>query len=168
MWTETKRTTSRGTPTGRWAYAVAGAAVALGAWTGARAAGPSDSWYASLDKPDWQPPARAFPVVWTALYASMAWSAGHAVTRAGGRQRRALVTGFGTNLALNSAWTWLFFALRSPAAGVGGALLLDASNLRLVRRVARSDPKAAAALVPYAGWCLFATALSASIARRNR
>jgi tryptophan-rich sensory protein len=39
---------------------------------------------------------------------------------------------------------------------------------RLIRRTARTDPRAAAALVPYALWCAFATALNADIARRNR
>ncbi len=152
----------------RWPYPAATATVGLSAWVGARAAGPSDDWYAGLDKPSWQPPARAFPVVWTPLYATIAWSAGRALSRARGRERRALAAAFGANLALNAAWTWLFFARRSPADGVWGALLLDVSNLHLVRRVARGDRTAAAALAPYAGWCLFATALSASIARRNR
>ncbi|PWJ03244.1 TspO protein [Streptomyces sp. NWU49] len=164
----TKHRTPRDRSGGRWTYAAAGAAVGLSAWVGGRAAAPSDAWYASLDKPAWQPPTRVFPAVWTPLYASIAWSAGHAVNRARGGERRALVAGFGTNLALNAAWTWLFFARRSPAAGVWGALLLDASNLRLIRRVARSDRKAAAVLASYAGWCAFATALSASLTRRNR
>ena len=47
-------------------------------------------------------------------------------------------------------------------------MLLDVSNAELIRRVARTDPRAAAALTPYALWCAFATVLNASIARRNR
>lgn len=164
----TKPATAPGTPAGWWTYPAAGAAVGLGAWAAARAADPSDTWYTALDKPNWQPPAWVFPVVWTPLYASIAWSAGHAAGRVRGAGRRALAAGFGANLALNAAWTRLFFGCRSPAAGLAGALLLDASNVQLIRRVVRSDPEAAAALAPYAGWCLFATALSASIARRNR
>lgn len=162
-----KRTLVSRLSAGRWPYVVSGAAVSVSAWTGARAAGRSDTWYASLDKPGWQPPAWAFPAVWTPFYASIAWSAGHAVSRADGRRRRALMIGFGANLALNASWTWLFFGRRSPTAGVWGTVLLDASNLQLVRQVWRGDPKAAAALAPYTGWCLFATALSASLARRN-
>ncbi|MFE5209479.1 TspO/MBR family protein [Streptomyces sp. NPDC056600] len=159
---------ARSATTDRWPYLAASTAVGLSAWVGARAAGPSDDWYAGLDKPSWQPPAAAFPAVWTPLYGTIAWSAGRALNRARGRERRALAASFGANLALNAAWTWLFFGRRSPADGVWGALLLDASNLQLIRRVARSDRGAAAALLPYAGWCLFATALSSSIARRNR
>ena len=72
------------------------------------------------------------------------------------------------NLVLNVSWTWMFFGLRSPRAGLAGTVLLDISNVELIRRVARADPRAAAALAPYALWCAFATALNASIARRNR
>jgi tryptophan-rich sensory protein len=62
----------------------------------------------------------------------------------------------------------LFFARRSPAAGVVGTSLLDLSNAELIRRIARTDRTAARLLVPYAAWCAFATALNVSIARRNR
>ncbi|WP_033253661.1 TspO/MBR family protein [Kitasatospora phosalacinea] len=162
------RCTTRPTKARRAApYAGAALAVAAAALTGARAAGPAGSWYRSLDKPRWQPPSWVFPAVWTPLYASIAWSAGHALGRVRGRERAALAAAYGTNLTLNAGWTWLFFGLRSPAAGVAGSLLLDADTLDLIRRTARHDPAAAAALAPYAGWCLFATALSGSLARRN-
>jgi tryptophan-rich sensory protein len=71
------------------------------------------------------------------------------------------------NLALNAAWTWLFFRARSPKAAVVCTALLDLSNVQLIAKVGRIDRLAAAALLPYAGWCAFATALNASIARRN-
>ena len=61
----------------------------------------------------------------------------------------------------------MFFGLRSPGAGLAGTVLLDISNAGLIRRAARADPLAAAALGPYALWCAFATILNADIARRN-
>ena len=114
------------------------------------------------------PPPRAFGLAWTPLYASIAWAAGHALRRTRGRQRNALAASLATNLAVNTAWNWMFFGLRSPRAGLAGTLLLDLSNAELIRRMARTDPRAAAALVPYALWCAFATILNADIARRNR
>ncbi|MFF4341304.1 TspO/MBR family protein [Kitasatospora sp. NPDC001540] len=162
------RWTTRSTKARRAApYAGAALAVTAAALAGARAVGPAGPWYRSLDKPRWQPPPWVFPAVWTPLYASIAWSAGHALGRVDGRERTALAAAYGTNLVVNAGWTWLFFGLRSPAAGVAGCLLLDADTLRLIRRTARRDPAAATALAPYAAWCLFATALSASLARRN-
>jgi translocator protein len=146
------------------ASAAAGAAAVVGAW----AVDPGSSWYRGLAKPSWQPPPRAFGLVWTPLYASIAWAGGHALRRTRGRQRNALAASLATNLAVNTAWNWMFFGLRSPRTGLAGTLLLDLSNAELIRRMARIDPRAAAALVPYALWCAFATILNADIARRNR
>jgi tryptophan-rich sensory protein len=149
-------------------YALTSAATGAAAAVGARAVDPRSSWYRGLAKPSWRPPPRAFGLVWTPLYASIAWAGGHALRRTRGRQRNALTASLATNLAVNTAWNWMFFGLRSPRAGLAGTLLLDLSNVELIRRMVRTDPRAAAALVPYALWCAFATILNADIARHNR
>lgn len=149
-------------------YALTSAAAGAAAAVGARAVDPGSSWYRGLAKPSWQPPPRAFGLAWTPLYASIAWAGGHALRRTRSPQRNALAASLATNLAVNTAWNWMFFGLRSPRAGLAGTLLLDLSNAELIRRMARTDPRAAAALVPYALWCAFATILNADIARRNR
>ncbi|WP_411104692.1 TspO/MBR family protein [Streptomyces sp. cmx-4-9] len=153
--------------TGRTAYGASATAVAAAAVLGALAVDPDSRWYRTLRTPGWQPPPWAFGAVWTPLYGAFAWAAGHAVQRTAGQERRRLAASLGTNLALNAAWNWLFFGLRSPASGLAGTLLLDASNLALLRRVRRSDRSAALALAPYAAWCAFATLLNADIVRRN-
>ena len=48
------------------------------------------------------------------------------------------------------------------------AVLLAASSADLVRRAGKHGTEKGILLAPYAGWTAFATALSASIARRNR
>ena len=53
-----------------------------------------------------------------------------------------------------------------PAGRAAGTVLLEISNVELIRRTARIDPGAARALYPYALWCAFATALNADIAPR--
>jgi benzodiazapine receptor len=85
-----------------------------------------------------------------------------------GAARRELLTAYGINLAANVAWSYLFFGRRSTLGGLAGTLALDAGNADLVRRANSHDPVAARALLPYAAWCVFATALNASIAARNR
>ncbi|MER5916227.1 TspO/MBR family protein [Streptomyces sp. NPDC001982] len=125
------------------------------------------TWYQRLSKPRWQPPPWAFGATWTPLYASIAWSGGRAWSQADDWERIELATALAVNLSLNAAWSWLFFAARSPRAGLAGALLLNASNLQLIRRAARSDLHAATALLPYAAWSWFATALNARIAHLN-
>jgi benzodiazapine receptor len=148
-------------------YLAAAAAVTATAVAGGRAVDTGTQWYTGLDRPPWQPPSWAFGAVWTPLYASIAWAGGHAVLRSRGRARRELVGAFAANLAANAAWNWLFFGRRSVLGGLAGTLVLDAANADLIRRTARHDPAAARALIPYAAWCLFATALNASIAARN-
>ncbi|WP_225850354.1 TspO/MBR family protein [Streptomyces sp. HPF1205] len=150
-------------------YGAAGAAVAVAAGLGATAVDADSAWYRALRKPDWQPPPWAFGAVWTPLYATIAYAAGRALGRAEDASRRRGIGGsLAVNLALNAGWNWLFFARRSPAAGLAGTLLLDLSNADLLRRTARADRAAARVLLPYAAWCCFATALNASIVRRNR
>ncbi|WP_405772444.1 tryptophan-rich sensory protein [Actinacidiphila glaucinigra] len=120
-----------------------------------------------LSKPSWQPPPWAFSATWIPLYAGIAWSGGRAWCQAGDGERMALATALAVNLSLNAAWSWMFFVARSPRAGLAGALLLNASNVHLIRRAARSDLHAAAALLPYAAWSWFASALNARIAHLN-
>ncbi|WP_158707469.1 cytochrome d ubiquinol oxidase subunit II [Streptomyces sp. NRRL F-2799] len=152
----------------RWVpYALCAGAVTATAVAGARATRPDARWYRELNTPDWQPPPWAFGAVWTPLYASIAVAGGRALNVARGPQRKALAGEFAANLALNAGWSNLFFRLRSPLAGLAGTLLLDASNIRLLTRVARTDRKAAVILLPYAAWCAYATCLNASIVARN-
>lgn len=152
----------------RWpAYALAAAAVTATAVTGARAVDPDSTWYAALAKPSWQPPPWAFGAVWTPLYGSIAFAAGHAANRTRGSERRRLVGALAANLALNASWNWLFFAARSPRAGLVGTTLLTLNTLDVLRVTARVDRTAATVLTPYAAWCAFATALNADIVRRN-
>ncbi len=153
----------------RWqTYLITSAAVTASAVAGSVAVEPDSEWYRSLAKPPWQPPSRAFGAVWIPLYASIAWATGHALRRAPRARRRGLATSVGINLVLNAAWNHLFFGRRSPMAGVAGTVALDLSNADLLRRTAHVDPLAAAALIPYAAWCAFATALNIDIAHRNR
>ncbi|MFF7680167.1 TspO/MBR family protein [Actinacidiphila glaucinigra] len=152
----------------RWhPYAAAAMAAAAAAAAGAAAVNPDSAWYTGLAKPRWQPPSWAFGALWTPLYASVAWSAGRAFDLARGRERERLAASLTVNLSLNAAWSWLFFAARSPRAGLAGTLLLDVSTLHLIRTTSRTDRGAATVLLPYAAWCWFATALNARIAQLN-
>ena len=60
------------------------AATAATAAAGGVATDPDGGWYRGLRKPEWQPPAIAFPVVWTALYADLAVSSAVALDSGAG------------------------------------------------------------------------------------
>ncbi len=146
----------------RTAAAVAATAVAGGLGTDVRS-----QWYADLRKPSWQPPGWAFGPAWTTLYALTAVSGARVLARADARERRRFARALGVNLALNTAWSWVFFTAKQPRWALAESMLLETSTLDLVRRARQVDPAAAALLAPYAGWVGFATALTAAIAREN-
>ncbi|MFD9285744.1 TspO/MBR family protein [Streptomyces mirabilis] len=152
----------------RWqSYTGAAMAVAAAAAVGAAAVDADSAWSRGLATPRWQPQSWAFGAVLTPLYATIAWSAGRAWNRASEQERTHLVAAVTVNLSLNAARSWLFFAAHSPRAGLAGTLLLDVSTLHLIRTTSRTDRRAAAALLPYAAWCWFATALNARNAQHN-
>ncbi|WP_127479016.1 TspO/MBR family protein [Nocardioides pantholopis] len=150
-------------------YAVTGLLTAAAAAVGSAGVRTDTRWYRRLDKPAWQPPGAAFPLVWTPLYVLVGWGTGRALDRARdtGEDRRVLALTT-ANLAANAGWNWAFFAARSPASGLAVIAVLDTLNVALVREAARQDRAAAAALTPYAVWCGFATVLNAAIWWRNR
>jgi tryptophan-rich sensory protein len=149
--------------------AAVAATAGLGGMASAEVDGP---WYTGLEKPSFQPPPVAFPIAWTALYADIALTTAHALDRLerSGRAdeaaayRRALAA----NLAVNAAWSWVFFRWHRLGPAVGVAGLLAVSSADLVRRTSRISRPAAVALAPYPAWCGFATVLSGAIWRLNR
>jgi len=143
------------------------AGAAATAAIGSLATAPGTSWYRRLDKPPWQPPSAAFPLVWTPLYVSIGIAGGRALDRAAPSERRALAAAYTGNLVLNAAWTAVFFRARRPRAALAEIVALNVSNADLVRRAWRADRAAGLALLPYAAWTGFATALTAAIAHRN-
>lgn len=129
-------------------------------------------WYASLSKPAFNPPAWAFPVAWSVLYAMIAaalWRLLGAMPRTGPSREGwwLALAAFLVQLGLNAAWTPVFFS----AHAVGLALIVVASLLMTVlwtiRLTWRFDRAAAWLLVPYAAWVAFATLLNAAILRLN-
>lgn len=149
------------------AAAAAAAAVTATAVVGSLGTDPGSHWYRRLDKPSWQPPGWAFGPAWTTLYLLMAVAAARALNRADGDSRRRFAVSFGANLVLNAGWNWIFFKARKPSLALAELGALNASNLGLVRRAGRIDRTAGWLLAPYAAWTAFATALNASIVRRN-
>jgi translocator protein len=151
--------------------AVSSALVAAAAGAGSLATEPEGRWYATLDKPDWQPPSVAFPVVWTTLYASIAATSAavlNELDRRGDAEEAAQYrTALATNLALNGAWSWVFFRAHNLPASTLGAAALAANSIGLARRAGRVRRRFGLALAPYALWTSFATVLSAVVWRRN-
>lgn len=132
---------------------------------------PDSAWYESLKKPSWQPPAAAFPIVWTALYGVITVASTMAIAEqienGDEDEARNYSRALGVNLALNAGWSGIFFRSRSAELSAAAAGLLTASSADLARRASKARPQLGILLSPYAAWCGFATALSTAIARKN-
>src|SRR5881227_2519396 len=140
-------------------------AVGATAGLGAAATAPviDSRWYRRLRKPPWQPPGAVFGPVWTVIYALIATSM-LVVRQRGGDAQRPMFVLFGTNLALNVAWTLIFFRGRSPLAAGVEIVVLEGTTVALAVRAWPVSRLAALLLVPYALWVAFATALTWTIA----
>ena len=127
-----------------------------------------DSWYEAVEKPSWNPPNAVFGPVWTVLYVAMAVAA-WLVAREGldlHAVRIALAT-YSAQLALNLAWTVVFFGLESR---VGGLVVIAALLLAIAVTIVRFWPISRVAtwlLVPYLAWVAFASSLNLAIVVLN-
>jgi benzodiazapine receptor len=74
---------------------------------------------------------------------------------------------FGLQLALNLAWSFVFFGGRSLRGGLAVIALLWVAIIATIAELWRINRAAALLLVPYLGWVTFASLLNAEIARRN-
>jgi len=138
-------------------------AVALTALFGSRfEPGP---WYEPLAKAPWTPPNWVFAPAWTLLYVAIA-IAGWLAWRSRVRSSELMALWFG-QLALNGAWSWLFFGSHDVAlALVDIALLVVAAGAFAVR--ARASSRAASWLfVPYVLWLGYAASLNFYVWRYN-
>jgi translocator protein len=124
----------------------------------------TSTWYAELQKPRFTPPDSVFGPVWILLYilmgiaAFLVWRRGfyHQVVK------RALYI-FGVQLVLNALWSFLFFGLRSPLAGLIGIFILGIAIILTIRSFLAVSRTAGLLIIPYFLWVSFATGLNLSI-----
>jgi tryptophan-rich sensory protein len=124
-------------------------------------------WFASLQKPSWNPPGWVFGPVWSALYTMMGVAAWLVWRQGGwGKQRKPLLI-FLAQLALNAAWTPLFFGLHQPGLAFVDIALLWLAIIATIWAFRRVHHIAAALLIPYLAWVSFAAFLNFTIWRLN-
>lgn len=134
---------------------------------GAATASSVGTWYQALQKPPFNPPDWLFAPVWTALYVMMA-VAGWRVWRAHGlRGARPAVALFGTQLALNLAWSFVFFGYRLIGAALLEIVVLLMAIVATTILFWKHDRLAGMLFVPYAGWVAFATILNFALWQLN-
>jgi benzodiazapine receptor len=117
-------------------------------------------WYASLNRPSWTPPNQVFAPVWSTLYALMAVAAWLVWRQRSQTHTRIALTLFGMQLALNTAWSWLFFDRKQPGLAFVEVVLLWLAILATVLAFLRVRRVAGLLLVPYLRWVSYASALN--------
>lgn len=125
---------------------------------------PPGDWYQSLNKPSWNPPAWIFGPVWTLLYLMMAVAAWLAWKSMPGWR---VLRPYFIQLALNAAWTPVFFGLKQPGWALAVIIALWLAILLTIRSFRSASQAAAWLLSPYLLWVSFATVLNFTLWRMN-
>ncbi len=128
---------------------------------------PPGEWYQSINKPTWNPPAWVFGPVWTTLYAMMAVAAWRVWRQGGFAKQRGPLGIFLLQLALNAAWSLLFFGLKQPGIAFAEIVLLWLAIAWTIAAFRRVQRFAAWLLVPYLAWVSFAAFLNGTLWRLN-
>ena len=141
-------------------FAVAGVS---GSWTASEVPG----WYRTLARPAIAPPNWVFGPVWTLLYAMMAVAAWQVWEAAPSSLRTCGLILFSVQLALNFAWSLIFFRQHALGAALAEVMVLWAFIGATTLVFGRVSPAAAWLMAPYWAWVTFASVLNAAFWRLN-
>jgi translocator protein len=142
-------------------------ACIVAAVTGSLATTPNLPWHAGLVKPVLHPPNWLFGPAWTVLFGLMAFAAWRIWALETTQQQALALWLFAIQLVFNAAWSWAFFGLQSPLAGI--VVILPFLALVLATTIAffRLDALSGWLMAPYPLWVAFATYLNIAIWRLN-
>lgn len=124
-------------------------------------------WYASLVKPDWNPPSYVFGPVWTTLYILMGISAWLVWRKVGFSGATSVLVLFLVQLVLNSLWSYLFFGIHQPGLALIEIVILWSVILVITIGFWRISVTAGIMLLPYLCWVGFASVLNLQLWRLN-
>lgn len=118
------------------------------------------SWYPTLKKASFNPPAWVFGPVWTLLYLMIALSGWLIFLQQKSSLRSRALTIYGIQLFLNFLWSYFFFFLRSPFLGLVDITLLLIFLIWTVISFWPLSRKASLLLIPYLLWTAYASILN--------
>ena len=125
------------------------------------------TWYAALNKPPFTPPNWLFGPVWVTLYLLMGVSLYLVYRGRKGRKAGLAIGAFSAQLALNVAWSIVFFGLHSILYGFVAIALLWLAIAVTIAASYRVSRASAYALLPYIAWVTVAAALNLSVLMLN-
>ena len=119
-------------------------------------------WYETLNRPSFNPPNWLFGPVWTILYILMGISLFLIWKQSANKERNLAIVVFLLQLALNFAWSFIFFSFNMIGFALIEIILLWISIIVMLVLFYRIKPMAAYINIPYLIWVTFATILNAS------
>ena len=136
------------------------------AYLGSTVTTPSiDTWYATLNKPFFNPPNWIFGPVWSLLYFLMGISSFLVWKKQ--RKIKTPLKIYGVQLVLNFLWSYLFFGLHRPSLSLFEIIILWIFILMTIKSFYKVDKVAGYLLIPYIAWVSFAAFLNYSIVILN-
>lgn len=121
--------------------------------------------YDRLDKPDFQPPPKAFSVIWPPLFLALTVSGLRIWNAPRSPARTQALTLWGLVQALNAVWMAL--GPRRLGGQLATAITSLGTSAAYVWRARKVDPPAASMVAPYVGWIGFANVLTEELWRKN-
>ena len=126
------------------------------------------SWYQTLIKPSWAPPAWLFGPVWTILYILIAISFGAVFIKVYQKKLKPKIAlPFVLNLLFNFAFTPIQFGLKNNILAAIDILLVLITLVWAIKIIIRKIPWIAYLQAPYLLWVSFATILQLTITFLN-
>ena len=132
-------------------------------WTTVEVSG----WYTTLKRPAIAPPNWVFGPVWTLLYALMAVAAWRVWLAAPSGVRSLGLALFVGQLALNFAWSWIFFVRHAIGAALVEVVVLWLAIAATTVAFSQTVTLAGWLMTPYLAWVAFASTLNGAFWRLN-
>jgi translocator protein len=129
--------------------------------------GYGNPWFDALLKPSFMPPGWTFGVVWPILYALLGIAVAMILAEPASPRRQAALTLFFVQLALNFAWSPVFFALHDIKLAKILIFAMAAIAAAAGGQFTRLRAAAGLMMVPYILWLVFAATLNATIEQLN-
>ncbi len=129
------------------------------------------TWFSTLNKPSFNPPNWIFGPVWTLLYLLMGiavYLVWKRLDHQASKDVKISLRFFGVQLALNFAWTILFFGLHSPLAAFIDICMLWLAIVGTISVFYKVSRISALLLLPYLAWVSFALCLNYALWQLNR
>jgi tryptophan-rich sensory protein len=136
--------------------------LGLGAIAGMFTAEAIPGWYASLNRPSFNPPDWVFGPVWTALYLLMGISLFLIWKQKTTKVRNLSIFVFFIQQILNVGWSFIFFYFNRIDLALFEIILLWISIVIMMVSFYKIKPLAAYLNIPYLLWVSFATILNAA------